>query len=86
MQQFFHREGSILLLHPAKSSDLNPIDNVWKDITNIVQARVPQNLDELDRFVQEAFKEITPEYCKKLYDSIPKRLMVIKKKCFRIKH
>ena len=31
-------------------------------VRNIVQARVPQNLDELGRFVQEAFKEIiTPE-------------------------
>ena len=48
-----------------KSPDLNPIENVWGYIKNIVQARVPQNLDELDRFVQEALKEIiTPEYCK----------------------
>ena len=71
-----------------KSPDLNPIENAWGYIKNIVQARVPQNLDELDRFVQEAFKEIiTSEYCKKLYDSIPKRLnLVIKKKGFRIKY
>ena len=65
-----------------KSSDLNPIENVWGYIKNIVQARVPQNLDELNPFVQEAFKEsITPEYCNRLYNSIPRRLnLVIKKK------
>ena len=71
-----------------KTPDLNPIKNVWRYIKNIVQAQVPQNLDKLDRFVQEAHKEtITPECCKKLYDSIPKRLnLVIKKKGFRIKY
>ena len=71
-----------------KSPDLNPIENVLGSIKNIVQARVPQNLDELDRFVQEAFKEIiTSEYCRKLYDSVSKRLnLVIKKKDFRIKY
>ena len=72
----------------AKIARSYPFENVWGYIKNIVQARMPQNLDELDRFVQEAFKEIiTPEYCKKLYDSIPKRLnLVIKKKGFRIKY
>ena len=71
-----------------KSPDLNPIENVWRDIKNIVQGRLPENLDELERFVEEAFKEIiTPEYCKKLYDSIPKRLkLLIKKKGFRIEY
>ena len=67
-----------LVTMQRKSPDLNPIENVWGYIKNIVQARVPQNLDELDRFVQEAFKEIiTTEYCKKLYDSIPKRLHLV---------
>ena len=57
-----------------KSPDLNPIENVLGYIRNIV----PQNLDELERFVQQAFKEISmPEYCKKLYDSISKRLQLV---------
>ena len=71
-----------------KSPDLNPIENGWGYIKNIVQARLPQNLDELDRLTQEAFKEIiTPEYCKKLYDSTSTRLnLVIKKKVVRLKY
>ena len=77
-----------LVTMQRKSPDPNPIENVWGYIKNIAQARLLQNLDELDRLVQEAFKEIiTPEYCKKLYDSTPKRLnLVIKNKCFRIKY
>ena len=85
---FFHREGIILMTHPPESPDLNPIENVWGYLKNIVQARVPKTLDELDQFVQEGFKEIiTPSYCQKLYDSMPKRLdLVIKSKGFRIKY
>ena len=88
MQEFFHREGIILMTHPPKSPDLNPIENVWGYLKNIVQARVPKTIDELDQFVQEGFKEIiTPSYCQKLYDSMPKRLdLVIKSKGFRIKY
>ena len=72
----------------AAKTNLNPIENVWGYIKNIAQARLLQNLDELDRLVQEAFKEIiTPEFCRKLYDSVPKRLnLVIKKKGFRIQY
>ena len=55
---FFHRERIILMTHPRKSPDLNPIENVWGYLKNIVQARVPKTLDELDQFVQEGFKEI----------------------------
>ena len=85
---FFHRERIILMTHPPKSPDLNPIENVWGYLKNIVQARVPKTLDELDQFVQEDFKEIiTSSYCQKLYDSMPKRLdLVIKSKGFRIKY
>ena len=64
-----------LVAEQRKSPELNPAENVWGYIKNIVQARVPQNLDELEQFIQEALKEIImPECCKKLYDSISKRL------------
>ena len=50
------------MTHPPKSPDLNPMENVWEYLKNIVQAQVPKTLDELDQFVQEGFKEsITPQ-------------------------
>ena len=33
---FFHREGIILMTHPPKSPDFNPIANVWGYLKNIV--------------------------------------------------
>ena len=61
MQEFSHREGIILMTHPPKSPDLNPIENIWRYLKNIVQAGVPKTIDELDQFVHEGFKEtITP--------------------------
>ena len=50
MQEFFHPEGIILMTHPPKSLHLNPIESVWRYLKNIVQARVPKTLDELQRW------------------------------------
>ena len=73
---------------PAKSPDLNPIENLSGRMKQWVQKRNPKNLQELDKLVNEAFTALcTKEYCEKLYNSMLKRLeMVIKNRGFRIKY
>ena len=37
----------------------------------------PSNLSELKLYVKQAWKELPPEYCKKLIDSMPQRIEAI---------
>lgn len=87
LREFFFREGIQVLKWPAKSPDLNPIENLWGLMKVWIQKKGPKNLVELDKFVFEAFNELcTKEYCESLYNSVPKRLpMVIENLGFRIK-
>ena len=38
---------------PSNSPDLNPIENMWQIIKNKVEKRMPQNVNELTRFLIE---------------------------------
>lgn len=67
---------------PAKSPDLNPLENVWGLVKNKVASRYPETLKELDTLVKGAWEETcTPECCSKLYGSLPQRVQDVLDKC-----
>ena len=37
----------------------------------------PSNLKELEQYVKQAWKELPPEYYKKLIDSMPRRIKAV---------
>jgi hypothetical protein len=43
---------------PSQSHDLNPIENLWSVMKNIVQKRNPKNLDELRMIILEVWEEL----------------------------
>jgi len=67
---------------PGSSLDLNPIENLWNFIKKKVSEKHPSSLDALQPAIKEVWvRDITPDYCCKLINSLPRRLQeVIKNK------
>jgi transposase len=67
---------------PPNSPDLNPIENLWATVGEIVAKQKPTNLTSMKKYITKAWNTVaTADIRKKLIDSIPFRLKeVIKKK------
>ncbi len=86
----FLKENSIVSPQwPAKSPDLNPIENIWGWMSRRVYAGKPAypDLESLKHAIFQAWDEIPDELLDSLIDSMPKRLQeVIEKKGNPIKY
>ncbi len=72
---------------PIQSPDLNPIQNLWRELKVRVAKRQPQNLNDLKRICKEEWDKIPPEMCANLVDNYKKRLTsVIANKGFATKY
>ena len=69
----------VLSFHIARS--FNPIENVCDIIDNRLKTMRSKNLKELQSMIQQIWDNITEETCKKLVDSMLRRL----KRCQRVK-
>ena len=66
-----------MLEWPRQSPDLNPIENLWKDLKIAVHRRSPFNLTELEIFCKEKWAKISLSRCAKLVETSPKRLAAV---------
>ena len=72
---FLHECGLTVPRWPAYSPDLNPIENVWAIMKRAVRKQGPRTLPELRDAVRNAWvRVVTPQLCRRLYDSMPARV------------
>lgn len=76
---FLEEESVTVMEWPAKSPDLNPIENMWGVLARAVYAngRQFETRDTLIATIKTCWEEITPEYMLKLLGSMPKRCVEV---------
>ena len=77
----FIAENSINTIDwPSNSPDLNPIENMWTIIKNNVEKRMPQNINELTKFLAEEWDAIPQSMINNLVMSMKTRCELILEK------
>ncbi|KAF2348384.1 Transposase Tc1-like, partial [Trinorchestia longiramus] len=66
-----------ILEWPSQSPDMNPIENLWRELKLKIQKRGPNNITELKEIGIEEWNKITSETCKRLVVNYYKRLEVL---------
>ena len=71
----------------SQSSDLNPIEKLWRELKLRVAKRRPQNLKVLERICKEEWTKIPSKICANLLKNYNKRLTsVLANKGFSTKY
>ncbi len=59
---------------PSQSPDLNPIENIWRELKVRVAQRQPQNITALEEICMEEWAKIPATVCENLVKTYRKRL------------
>ena len=62
---------------PCQSPDLNPIENLWRELKLRVAKRQPRNLMDLERICTEEWTKIPTKICANLLKNYNKRLTTV---------
>ena len=63
-----------------RGADVSPIENMWGRMVDILTPRLRDRrttAEELWQAVQEAWAQLSADYCRRLVDSVPRRLQAV---------
>lgn len=78
-KDFFKTNKINVLEWPPQSPDLNPIENLWAILEASVPIEQRKNKHEFFKTLQQAWNSITLDTTSKLVNSMPRRLLAVKK-------
>ena len=66
------------LIWPANSPDLNPIENLWKIVKDLLRHRPrPRNKEEMAQTIQSTWDTISLEQLQTLIRTMPDRMQAV---------
>jgi len=68
---------AFLLDFPPYSPDLNPIENLWSDLKRRVEQRNPRNVEELEKYLREEWKNTSSQTLQNLSSSMVNRCKAV---------
>ena len=75
--EWLNKKKINVLERPSQSSDLNPIEHLWRDLKIAVHRLSPSNLAQIEQFSREEWAKISSSHCAKLGDTHPKILIAV---------
>jgi hypothetical protein len=75
----WHEDHGVQLLPdwPGNSPDLNPIENLWSQMKDMQREERATSIDGLKKIARKVWGKVLPEYLKKLYESMPRRMQAV---------
>uniref|UniRef100_A0A3B3T1T2 Tc1-like transposase DDE domain-containing protein n=1 Tax=Paramormyrops kingsleyae TaxID=1676925 RepID=A0A3B3T1T2_9TELE len=78
-KSWLEQRSLTVMVWPGPSPDLNPIENLWVHIKARLVGRKFRSNNQLWEAVRHEWKSIDAAHCKRLSDSLPKRLSFLRK-------
>jgi transposase len=79
-QSVFEAIGITPIFWPANSPDLNPIETIWDDMKDYIEAKYPEvhrSYKRLREVVHEAWESVTTERIRELIREMPERCKAV---------
>jgi hypothetical protein len=73
-KEYFEKIALIVIEWPANSPDLNPIENIWKLVKDMLEKENLKSIHEWIAKINEFWKNISHDYLKSLIDSMKTRI------------